>query len=314
MPVHPPTEPWPSRLAAFADHELAVSGLAAATVASHRSYLRAYARWWEQARPGRDAATASTVDLADHLVAEARRGIGPGTRRAQAAALRHFYAWLVLTGATDADPTVGLALPRVPPLQPELYRPEEVVVVLDHLATLDDPRGRQRQAIVASLRYTGMRSGELRTLRRDQLDLDGARARVRSKGGHPRIVLLPAPLLAILRRFLTEVRPELGSSPLLLVNPHPYVTTPDGGFGQQTLHREVELAGLGAGVPGRHFPHKWRHTYATELVRRGVDIHVVQRLLGHASISSTLGYVHLALDDLRATVDAVFAPETPTWQ
>jgi site-specific recombinase XerD len=306
MTGRPPTEPWPSRLAAFAEHELAVSGLAAATVASHRSYLRAL-------RPlvGAGTSRSRPGDRQHRRPGRPPRRGGttrhrPWHPRAQAAALHRFYAWLVLTGAADADPKVALALPRVPPLRPELYRPDEVAAVLEHLATLDDPRGRQRQAIVASLRYTGMRSGELRTLRRDQLDLDGARARVRSKGGHPRIVLLPAPLVAILRRFLTEVRPTLGSSPLLLVNPHPYVTTHDGGFGQQTLHREVELAGLGAGVPGRHFPHKWRHTYATELVRRGVDIHVVQRLLGHASISSTLGYVHLALDDLQATVDAIF--------
>jgi polysaccharide chain length determinant protein (PEP-CTERM system associated) len=68
----------------------------------------------------------------------------------------------------------------------------------------------------------------------------------------------------------------------------------------------VLLAGLGAGVPGRHYPHKWRHTYATELVRAGVDIHVVQRLLGHASIASTVGYTHLSLDDLHAGLAGVW--------
>lgn len=52
---------------------------------------------------------------------------------------------------------------------------------------------------------------------------------------------------------------------MLLVNPHRLVTTPLCGFGNEPLHREVRLAGRGAGVLGRHFPHKWRHTYATEL-------------------------------------------------
>ena len=59
-------------------------------------------------------------------------------------------------------------------------------------------------------------------------------------------------------------------------------------------------------MAGRHHPHKWRHTYATELVRAGVDIHVVQRLLGHASIASTVGYTHLVLDDLRRAVAEVW--------
>jgi integrase len=62
----------------------------------------------------------------------------------------------------------------------------------------------------------------------------------------------------------------------------------------------------GAAVPGRHHPHKWRHTYATELVRAGVDICVVQRLLGHASIASTVGYTHLVLDDLRGAIAGVW--------
>lgn len=60
-------------------------------------------------------------------------------------------------------------------------------------------------------------------------------------------------------------------------------------------------------MPGRHHPHLWRHTYATELVRAGVDVHVVQRLLGHANIASTVAYTHLALDDLQATVAGVWS-------
>lgn len=122
------------------------------------------------------------------------------------------------------------------------------------------------------------------------------------KGSRSRVVLLPPVLTDILRDFLAEVRGDLPDSPLLLANAHPAVTTPLSGFGQEALAREVELAGLGAQVPGRHHPHKWRHTYATELVRAGVDIHVVQRLLGHASIASTVGYTHLSLDDLTDTI------------
>ena len=98
------------------------------------------------------------------------------------------------------------------------------------------------------------------------------------------------------------MRPRLPDSPLLLANAHPFVTTPQHGFGTDALAREVELAGLRRRVPGRHYPHKWRHTYATELVRAGVDIHVVQRLLGHDHIASTVGYLHLGLDDLRSAV------------
>lgn len=297
---------WQAMLAAFAAHERAVVGLAAPTVANHRTYLEAYLRWWSAARAGTDLRSAVPADLAAFLVAEAERGLSARTRRAQVGALRRFYAWLVLLGEAPVDPAAGMATPRVPPPRAETYSAGQASAILAHTAGLTDVRGRQRHAIVAALRWTGMRSAELRTLALADLHLDEGRAAVLGKGSRARTVLLPPPLVTVLRRFVAEVRPQLPSSPLLLVNPHPFVTTAQCGFGQEALAREVELAGLGAGVPGRHHPHKWRHTYATELVRAGVDIHVVQRLLGHRSIASTVGYTHLVLDDLRDAVAEVW--------
>ena len=293
-------------LDAFGAYEDAVDGLAAPTVRNHRIYLEALLRWWERERPGRSPASAATADLAAFLVAEAARGLAARTRKAEVAALRRFYAWLVLTGATSADPAAALSAPRVGPPHNGVYAPAEVAAILAHTAALTGVRGRQRHAIVASLRWTGMRSAELRTLRRDDLHLVEGRARVVGKGRRERTVLLPPVLVEVLTAFLDQVRQQLPASPLLLANAHPFVTTAQSGFSQEALAREVELAGLGAGVPGRHHPHKWRHTYATELVRAGVDIHVVQRLLGHASIASTVGYTHLVLDDLRGAVAGVW--------
>lgn len=249
-------------LAQFAAYESAVLGLASDTVGNHGTYLRALAAWWDATiGTTRSPVTATTADLAAFLVAEAARGLAARTRRAEAAALRRLYAWLVLTGHAPSNPATALGTPRAAPPAPEVYRPGEVAAILAHTGALTDLRGRQRHVITASLRWTGMRSGELRTLRLADVDLDAGRARVLGKGSRSRVVLLPPPLRPILAGFLTEVRPALPESPLLLANPHPFVTTPLGGFGQEALAREVELAGIGAGVPGRHYPHKWRHTY-----------------------------------------------------
>lgn len=65
----------------------------------------------------------------------------------------------------------------------------------------------------------------------------------------------------------------------------------------------------GAGVSGRHFPHRWRHSYATSLLRRGADIHVVQRRLGHANIATTTRYLHLSDADLTDAVGKAFPAE-----
>ncbi len=300
------TEPWASLVAAFGRYEIAVRGFTPATVAHHASYLAAFATWWERAPDRGDPRHADQVQLAEFLVHEEGRGMAPATRVAQLGALRGFFDWLIACGVITANPARHLPTPRVPPPNVDIYQPHEVTAILGGAARLTDLRGRQRHAIVALLRYTGIRNSEAGTLRRAELDLDAARARVVGKGARTRVVPLPAPLVEVLADFLAEVRPQLPDSPLLFANAHPFVTTPQHGFGQEALAREVELAGEAAGVSGRHYPHRWRHTFATELVRAGVDIHIVQRLLGHASIASTVGYTHLAVEDLVPAVTAVF--------
>lgn len=306
-PLPDPVTDLDGLIEAYLAHLAAVAGLASTTCANHGVYRRHFLDWWARERPGRSPLGAVAADLADFLVHEAGRGIRAATRAAQAAMLRRFYAWLLLTGRTTATPAVALGAPRVPPRDPEFYRPEQARAILDHTGGLADLRGRQRHALVSFLRYTGVRSRELRTLPVAEVDLSAGHAKVVGKGSRPRAVLLPAPLVDVLETHLSEVRPELPASDLLFVNPRSYGHHQPHRFEQAALGREIELAGLGAGVPGRHYPHKWRHTYATELVGAGVDIHAVQRLLGHASIRSTVGYTHLAVDDLRSTVAGVWS-------
>lgn len=293
-------------LEAFRAYDVAVLGASAQTVRNHGIYLRAYLRWWLDHRPGVEIRQATANDVTAFLVAEAERRIGARTRRAELAAIRRFHSWLLVRGDSTHNPAALVPSPKAPPLHTEVYTAEEIRAILTHTGTLTDVRGRQRHALVSTLRYTGMRSKELRTLRRADLDLSGGRARVVGKGDGERIVLLPPVLVTVLEAFLAEVRPRLPDSPLLLANAHPFVTTALHGYGNEALAAEVKLAAHGAGVPGRHYPHRWRHTYATELIRAGVDIHVVQRLLGHRHITSTVGYTHLVLDDLREAVAGVW--------
>lgn len=231
-----------------------MAGLAPATVANHHTYLGAFARWRDATRPHQPVTAADAATVAAFLGAEGQRGVAAGTRQAELAALRRFLAWLQLAVEVAANPAAVVETPRAAPLAPQTDTPEQVAAILAHTAGLGDLRGRQRHAIVSTLRYTGMRSQELRTLARDDLDLAGGRAWVTGKGGRRRPVLLPGPLVAVLTAFCEQVRPQLPDSPLVLANAHPFVTTPHAGFSQEARAREVELAGQGARVPGRHHP------------------------------------------------------------
>lgn len=108
---------------------------------------------------------------------------------------------------------------------------------------------------------------------------------------------------------MEEVRPQLPDTPYLFVNTHPFVPDPDKRCSVSALQRECRLAARGAGLPGRHYPHRWRHSFATELIRAGVGVAQVQRQLGHASVVSTMLYTHLDVDDIRESLDGVFDVE-----
>ena len=111
-------------------------------------------------------------------------------------------------------------------------------------------------------------------------------------------------MTAALREYLEEMRLTFPASPFLFANP--INRTLSGRHEKHAVHNLVRRAGAKAGVSGRHFPHRWRHSYATSLVRRGEDIHVVQRLMGHSNIATTSRYLHLSDADLIDAVDRAF--------
>ena len=119
------------------------------------------------------------------------------------------------------------------------------------------------------------------------------------------MVPFPHLLADALREYVANVRPSLPGSEYIFANPRGNRRL-RGRYGQRAVHDLVCEAGTSAGVGGRHFPHRWRHTYATNLLRRGVDIHVVQRLMGHSNIATTTGYLHLVDADLLDAVDRAY--------
>jgi len=290
----------------YADHLVAVRNRAPSTVSNARLYVGAFLRWWEAGGAGADLGAVRVRHLHDFVVAESDRGLAPATVYAEVNALRRFFAWLVAEEVLPADPTTALASPRRHAGRVDVYSPAEAAAVLAHTASLDDLRGRQRHAIIATLRYTGVRAGELANLRLDRVDLDGRRLEVLGKGSRHRLLAVPGPLAVVLEAFLTEVRPQLPTTPYVFVNTHPFVPDPDKRCSVSALQRECRLAARGAGLPGRHYPHRWRHSYATELIRAGMGVAQVQRQLGHASIVSTMLYTHLDVEDIRTALDEVF--------
>ena len=118
--------------------------------------------------------------------------------------------------------------------------------------------------MLLTLRFCGLRANELVTLRTSEVDLDARRISLVGKGRKARVVPIPHDLAVVLRDYLDYVRPKLPASPYLFANPRGNRKL-RGRYGPRALYGLVQEAGTSVGVTGRHFPHRWRHTYATSL-------------------------------------------------
>ncbi|MEX2502428.1 MAG: tyrosine-type recombinase/integrase [Trueperaceae bacterium] len=289
----------------FLVHQQAVAGLADRTLINYQSNMRNFAAWW-RGTGGGDLGQVQPADIESWLIAETERGMRPRTRETALGAVRAFYRWL---RPDEPNPADAVRSPNSVPRPVDPYRPDEARRILETVAQADTLSGAFDHAVLATLRWTGIRVAELAGLRLDRLDLQRRRAKVVGKGRRPRTVPVPLPLAEHLTRYLDDVRPHCPPSGFVFANPRSL----SGSARQGTIDRQgvrdlCRRAGERAAIEGRHHPHRWRHSYATELLRGGVDVHVVQRLLGHSHLESTTRYLHLLDTDLRAAIDRTYPP------
>ena len=213
------------------------------------------------------------------------------------ATLRGFYLWLLKDKRIDHDPTVRIETPKLPQHLPKAVSAKKVARVLDSLtaAAEKDDAGRLdvRDLAIHELLYgAGVRVSELTSLRVEDLQLDAGRVLVRGKGDKERIVPLHDRAVAAIRAYL-EVRPQFLRHSRV-VERALFVSVQG-----KLLTREWvgKLTTRSLGVS----PHKLRHSCATHLVEGGADLRTVQTILGHADITTTQLYTHVAIDHLRET-------------
>jgi site-specific recombinase XerD len=192
-------------------------------------------------------------------------------------------------------------LPKVPPRTVEALQPEEMESLM---ATVDVTKrnGLRDLAVLLLLTSTGLRVGELSALNRDQVNLEKREFTVRGKGRKVRLVFMSKAARDALHGYLNTRDDNF--APLFLSNSNKSkaaITTKGDAMRlqPQAIQRIVRIMALKAGVMKKVTPHVLRHTFATELLRRGADIRSVQELLGHASITTTQIYTHLTDKRLR---------------
>jgi site-specific recombinase XerD len=278
------------------------------TVATYTTHVKTFCRWLAENHSSVALCDVSKLQVRAFLLHEANRGLAPVTRSTALFALRSFYMFLIAEDISEQNPAASVTVPTPNRPRVEFYSDAEADAIVEWASAQSGLRWQVGRVMLLTLRYTGLRLSELVNLSIKEVDLEARRISLVGKGRKPRVVPIPHLLAGVLGEYLEQVRPRLPASPYFFVNPRGNRRL-RGRYGPRVLYNLVLEAGTSAGVTGRHFPHRWRHSYATSLVRRGEDIHVVQRLMGHSNIATTSRYLHLQDADLLTAIDRAF-PES----
>lgn len=286
------SQPIPNPLIdAFIDALWLEDGLARSSLAAYRSDLTTLAAGLRER--GRDLLDASAADLLDFIALHVHYKASSLNRRL--ASMRRFYRWVLREGRRSDDPTVGLESARAALRFPRTISEAQVE---DLLAAPDVtmPRGLRDRAMLEVMYAAGLRVSELVQLRLIEVSLTDGLASIFGKGAKERIVPLGEEALSWLRRYLDESRPALlaGRQCDAL-----FVTSRAAPMSRQRFWKLLGQHAVRASITAPLSPHGLRHAFATHLLNHGADLRVVQLLLGHADISTTQVYTHVARERLK---------------
>jgi integrase/recombinase XerD len=275
-------------LDAFCDALWLEDGLSPNTIASYRADLEQLSRFLKF-----PLARAGEAQLFAFLAA--RRGKSSSAAR-RISTLKRFYRYCLRERHIEADPTLKLEPPKRVPRFPRSLSEADVDALLGAPDTAT-PLGLRDRAMLETLYATGLRVSELVTLTMHQASLDAGVVRVLGKGAKERLVPLGEEAVHWLERYLRDARPKLARR---ILSEALFVTERGAGMTRQAFWHLVRRHGARA-IPGKALsPHVLRHAFATHLINHGADLRVVQLLLGHADISTTQIYTHVARERLKA--------------
>lgn len=281
-------------LAGFLDYLKIEKGLAPLSIQAYRRDLIQFAGHLEAGK--RTLGQAQKSDVRRFLQELLSNAVDARSAARKLSALRHFYRYLLLDKFIEHDPTLNIDSPRQWKVLPKSLGRDEVGRVLAGDASTGRSPALQirNHAILEVLYAAGLRVSEVAGARLEDLKLELGYMLVRGKGDKERIVPLGRSSQEALEHYLRDARPLLAgdqSSALLFIA---------AGAKQLTRQRLWQIVTSATKTSARQVsPHAMRHSCATHMVENGADLRTVQTILGHADISTTQVYTHLALDRLK---------------
>jgi integrase/recombinase XerD len=320
-------------LSGFIDYLRIEKGLATLSISAYTTDIGQFAEFLEKRK--RTLPTARRSDVREFLQQLFSHQVDGRSVGRKLSALRHLYRYLLLDKRIEHDPTLNIDSPRQWKVLPKaLARDEMETTLAAPLARRGAADRQTKQAAALAVRdramlevfYAGaLRVSEMINAKLEDLKLEAGYMLVRGKGDKERVVPLGKSAQAALTEYLADARPVLQASkiptsrarsaremghprrnvvhlvPSSLTRTSPLLFIARGGR-KLTRQRVWQMVRAASAASGRSAsPHMLRHSCATHMVENGADLRTVQTILGHADISTTQVYTHLALDRLRST-------------
>lgn len=267
-------------------------GLAQRSLQAYRSDLKAWAEFLAQR--GSTLLQASEIDVAAYLAARhAQTRASTANRRL--AAMRRYYRWALRERRIDIDPCCRIAPAKRAPRLPKTLTEAQVEALLAAPDT-DTQLGLRDRAMLETLYATGLRVSELVGLKLLDVSLADGVVRLTGKGAKTRLVPLGELAIDWIGRYVQQVRPAYqpaGGTDAV------FLTIRGAGMSRQMFWNLIKRYAVVAGIRSAISPHVLRHAFATHLLNHGADLRAVQMLLGHADLSTTQIYTHVARERLK---------------
>jgi integrase/recombinase XerD len=283
----------------FTDSLWLSDGLSKNTIESYRRdlvqldiWLRKYGR--------KDNLSLSTLDSTDLQAYFAHRisvdRASPKTTARLTSTLKRFYQYLLREKLLEVDPSAAIDAPKLPRSLPKSLSEADVESLLA-APDVETPLGLRDRAMLETLYAAGLRVTELVGLPLAQLSLNQQVVRVMGKGSKERLVPLGEVAAEWLTRYISTARNQILDG---RTSNDLFITVRGATMSRQMFWNIIKRYAIKAGISATISPHVLRHAFATHLINHGADLRVVQLLLGHADITTTQIYTHVARERLKA--------------
>jgi integrase/recombinase XerD len=275
----------------FLDAVWVEQGLSKNTLSAYSSDLRIFAKWLSD----KSMLEVDKGDLSRFLATRYAAGIGNRSTARILSSLRRFYGYYIRENSLIIDPTLLIESPHIGRPLPISLSELDVELLLN-APEVTNTNGFRDKTMLEVLYATGLRVSELVGLKFEQISFRQGVVRIIGKGNKERLVPVGEEAMSWLEAYMIQARKKLLGERQC---DYLFVTNRGDGMTRQAFWHIIKRHAKKAGISKELSPHTLRHAFATHLLNHGADLRVVQLLLGHADLSTTQIYTHIARERLK---------------